>query len=147
MATSTENTIQDTTQDTIETTEVNTAEASATAKKGCSCCAPTADGSEQTAAQSAGAGTAGLQEARITVKGGYTPSTVRMAKGRPARLVFNRQEKSGCSEEIVIPAFGIRRTLPEGQDIAVEFTPEVSGTFPFTCGMEMLRGEIVVTDV
>ena len=32
--------------------------------------------------------------------------------GRPVRLVFDRQETSGCSEEVVFGDFGIRRYLP-----------------------------------
>jgi len=49
-----------------------------------------------------------------------------------------------CSEEIVIPAFGVKRFLPTNETTAVEFTPNVPGTFDFSCGMGMLHGRIVV---
>jgi len=122
----------------------------AKAKKSCSCCATT----EASAAEaSTAADTAepcvigeGVQEARVTVKGGYSPARVRVEAGRPVRLVFDRQETSRCSEELLIPAFGVRQPLPAGQETVVEFTPTAAGTFPFTCGMEMLRGELVVAD-
>lgn len=78
------------------------------------------------------------------MKGGYVPSTVRLTQGVPARLVFDRQDASRCSEELLIPAFGVRQALPQGRETVVEFTPERAGTFPFTCGMEMLRGELVI---
>ncbi|HYH83536.1 MAG TPA: cupredoxin domain-containing protein [Longimicrobium sp.] len=86
----------------------------------------------------------GVQEVTITVHGGYTPAAVRVKRGAPVRLVFDRQETSSCSEEVVIPAFGIRRFLPAHQKTAVEFTPAETGDFEFTCGMSMLRGRLTV---
>lgn len=85
-----------------------------------------------------------IQEVQITVDGGYSPSVVRVAKGQPVRLVFDRREKSPCSNEVVIGEFGIRRTLPPFAKTTVEFTPDRAGTFSFACGMNMLRGRIEV---
>ena len=96
----------------------------------------------QAATATAGAG--GVQEVTITVHGGYEPAEVRLQKGVPARLVFDRQETSGCSEEVVLPDFGIRRFLPAFQKTTVELTPDRAGSFEFTCGMSMLRGRLVV---
>lgn len=90
------------------------------------------------------AGAGGVQEVTITVQGGYEPAEVRLQKGVPARLVFDRQETSGCSEEVVLPDFGIRRFLPAFQKTTVELTPDRAGSFEFTCGMSMLRGRLVV---
>jgi plastocyanin domain-containing protein len=87
---------------------------------------------------------AGVQEVTIAVKGGYSPSTVRVRSGTPLRLVFDRQESSGCSEEVVIPDFGIKRFLPPHEKTVVEFTPQHPGRYEFTCGMAMLRGAIEV---
>ena len=86
----------------------------------------------------------GTQEVTITVQGGYEPAEVRLKRGIPARLVFDRRETSGCSEEVVIPDFGIRKFLPAFQKTAVELRPESAGSFEFTCGMSMLRGRLVV---
>ena len=82
----------------------------------------------------------------VTVAGGYSPAAVRVPAGRPVRLVFDRRETSGCSEEVVIPDFGIRRFLPANQQTPVEFTPERAGSHEFTCGMGMLRGRITVDE-
>jgi plastocyanin domain-containing protein len=95
-----------------------------------------------TAATSAG----GVQEVTIGVHGGYAPSQVRVRTGAPVRLVFDRQETSGCSEEVVIPDFGIRRFLPAHQKTAVEITPREAGSHEFTCGMGMLRGRLIVEE-
>ena len=86
---------------------------------------------------------AGVPEVQITVRGGYDPATVHVPAGRPVRLVFDRQETSGCSEEVVFPAFGIRKFLPAGQPTSVEITPPSPGRYEFMCGMSMLRGAVV----
>lgn len=97
-------------------------------------------------AAQAAAGAGGVQEVTIAVQGGYSPAQVRVRKGVPVRLVFDRRETSGCSEEVVIPEFGIRRFLPAFQKTAIEITPQKAGTFDFTCGMSMLRGKLTVEE-
>ena len=92
----------------------------------------------------ANTGSGGVQELTVTVKGGYEPSAIRLSKGTPVRLTFDRQETSGCSEEVVIPDFGVRKFLPAYEKTTVEFTPTESGTFGFTCGMSMLQGRMEV---
>lgn len=92
----------------------------------------------------AATGEGGVQEVRIAVQGGYSPAAVRVRRGDPVRLIFDRRETSSCSEEVVIPDFGIRRFLPAHEETVVELTPERAGTYEFTCGMGMLRGKVVV---
>lgn len=91
----------------------------------------------------AAVGGAGRQEIAIVVRGGYSPSTIRATAGQPVRLVFDRQENSSCSEEVVFPDFGVRRFLPENQKTTVEITPPRAGTYEFTCGMGMLHGRLI----
>jgi plastocyanin domain-containing protein len=98
------------------------------------------------ASATAAAGAGGVQEMTIVVRGGYDPASVRVRRGAPVRLIFDRQETSSCSEEVVIPAFGIKRFLPAHRKTVVEFTPEKAGTYEFTCGMSMLRGQLTVED-
>jgi plastocyanin domain-containing protein len=88
----------------------------------------------------------GSQEVTIGVRGGYDPAVVQLRAGAPVRLVFDRQETSGCSEEVVIPAFGIRKYLPAFEKTVVELTPTTPGTYEFTCGMSMLRGTLTVAE-
>ncbi len=87
-----------------------------------------------------------LTEVVIEVDGGYSPNAVRVKAGQPVRLIFDRRDDSSCSEEVVIPAFGIRRYLPTGQRTTIEIKPEAAGKFGFTCGMSMLRGTIIAED-
>lgn len=100
-----------------------------------------------TAAPSAGTGApTGPQEQIITVDGGYSPGVVKVKAGRPVRLVFDRKDSGGCSEEVVFPDFGVRRFLPTGEKTVVEVTPPKAGRYEFTCGMSMLRGALVAED-
>ena len=92
------------------------------------------------AASSAGA----RAEVVITVDGGYSPAVVQVKRGQPLRLVFDRKDNSSCSEEVVIPAFNVRTFLPSGERTVVDILPDEAGRFPFTCGMSMLRGSIIV---
>jgi len=84
------------------------------------------------------------QETTITVKNGYVPATVRVKAGLPVKLVFQRDETSRCSEELVIEKFGIRRRLAPFAATTIEFTPQEVGEVPFRCGMDMLHGNIIV---
>ncbi len=86
----------------------------------------------------------GLQRARIEVDNGYSPAVVRVRAGRPVRLEFHRVDRSSCTEEVVIPDFGIRTFLPTQRITAVEFTPSAPGAHEFACGMGMVRGRIIV---
>ena len=87
---------------------------------------------------------AGVQEVRVLVKGGYTPDTIVVRAGEPVRLQFYRDETADCSERVVFEDFGIDAPLPAFQTTPVEFTPEEAGEFRFRCGMNMLKGLLVV---
>ncbi|MBI3653971.1 MAG: cupredoxin domain-containing protein [Acidobacteria bacterium] len=86
----------------------------------------------------------GIQEVNVTVKGGYSPDVLVVAEGKPVRVNFYRDETSTCSEQVIFGDFGIARHLPAFKTTAVEFTPNKSGEFIFTCGMNMLRGKLIV---
>jgi len=87
---------------------------------------------------------AGAQEVTVVVRGGYTPDLIVARRGVPLKLVFDRRETSPCSDEVVLPEFGIRRALPAFAKTALEIVPERPGEFEFTCGMNMLHGKILV---
>jgi hypothetical protein len=89
----------------------------------------------------------GVQTAAVTVgPDGFAPKEVRLQAGVPARLVFKRTTDRTCATEVQIPAFGVGKTaLPLGEEVVIAFTPEEAGTFDFSCGMDMMRGALVVT--
>jgi Cu+-exporting ATPase len=89
---------------------------------------------------------AGVQTATIVVAGGYTPEVVVARRGAPLRLIFDRRESNPCSDEIVIPDFGVRRALPANARTEIEIMPGESGEFAYSCGMNMLHGRIRIVD-
>ncbi len=89
----------------------------------------------------------GIQQIKVTVKGGYSPDVIVVKQGTPVRLDFYRDETASCSEQVLFRDFGIARDLPAYKTTAVEFTPDKSGEFTFMCGMNMMRGKLIVEPV
>lgn len=84
----------------------------------------------------------GAVDVTVRVEGGYSPSVIEVPAGSRVRMTLDRQEDNPCSDELVIPDFGIRRELPAFAKTLVEFTA-TPGTHEFKCGMGMLHGSIV----
>jgi plastocyanin domain-containing protein len=91
--------------------------------------------------------TNGIQEVNIVVDGGYEPSRIVVQVDQPVRLKFDRKDPSSCLEAVRLPDFHIAQGLPLNQVTPIEFTPTEPGTYTFTCGMNMFRGEIQVEAV
>lgn len=86
----------------------------------------------------------GYQEATILVKGGYTPDTILVERGKPVRLTFRREETGACSEVVVFGDFGKSAALPQGDLVPIELMPNDPGEYAFGCQMGMLRGRLIV---
>jgi len=85
------------------------------------------------------------QRARIQItENGYQPGSVKLRRGVPSRITFLRTTDATCAKEIVIADYGIRRSLPLNQPVVVSFTPRKTGDVGFACGMNMMRGKIIV---
>ncbi|MBX9583604.1 MAG: cupredoxin domain-containing protein [Gemmataceae bacterium] len=87
----------------------------------------------------------GVREVDITVRGAYSPNRVEVEAGRPVRMTFVREEQNACTAQVIFPDFGVVKDLPVGRPVSVEFTPERAGEYPFHCGMNMVRGTVVVS--
>ena len=87
-------------------------------------------------------------ESRITivVDGGYSPDLIVARRGVPLTLIFDRRDTGPCTDEIVLPDFGIRRSLPTGRRTAITIVPRSVGEYEFSCGMNMLHGRIRTTE-
>jgi plastocyanin domain-containing protein len=86
-----------------------------------------------------------VQTVRVRItKRGYEPKSLSLKPDVPARITFVRETNESCGTEIVLKDYGISKPLPLGKPVTVEFTPTGSGEFKFTCGMDMLRGKIIV---
>lgn len=81
----------------------------------------------------------------ITVDGeGYHPSTVKASAGKKAKLVFTRTTDKTCGTEVVFAALNIKKELPLNQPTTIEVDVPASGQLAFACGMDMLKGTVVV---
>ena len=84
----------------------------------------------------------GIVDVTVLVEGGYTPSTIEVPAGSRVRMTLDRREDNPCSEEIIIPDFGIRQNVAAHARTTVEFTA-TAGRHEFSCGMGMLHGAII----
>ena len=86
-----------------------------------------------------------VQTAKVEItEKGYTPASIKLRKGVPARVTFLRKTDATCAKEVVISAYGINRNLPLNEAVVITFTPNKTGEFIFTCGMNMMRGKLIV---
>ena len=84
------------------------------------------------------------QEIKVIVKGEYSPDRIVVKKGRPVRLLFYREDDSECSAQVVFPDLKVKQDLALKKDTAVAYVPEKEGEFTFACGMDMMKGKLVV---
>ncbi len=82
---------------------------------------------------------------KITVsKKGYEPSEIKVEQGKPVKLAFTRADAENCGGEIVFSKLNIKKKLPVGETVLVEFTPTEASDISFTCGMGMMNGKVIV---
>lgn len=85
------------------------------------------------------------QTAKVLInEQGYSRTSIILRRGVLTRITFLRQTDSTCATELVISEYGITRALPLNTPVVVSFTPKRSGEFGFTCGMNMMRGKLIV---
>lgn len=97
------------------------------------------------AARTPQAASPAVQVAKVAVtEKGFEPARVTLRAGAPARLTFVRTTDKTCATEVAFPSLGIRRGLPLNDPVVIDFTPSTSGEVAFVCGMNMLKGTVVV---
>jgi len=95
--------------------------------------------------KAAGAARAGgVQEIDLTVHGGFAPDRIVAQAGVPLRLQVLRTDRSSCTAQIAFRDLGILRDLPTGRVVTVDLPALRPGNYAFTCGMNMLRGQLQV---
>ncbi len=86
----------------------------------------------------------GVQRATITVNGGYSPSMIKVKHGMPVELTFVGGKNIGCGGTVIFKSLKISKEVAVGKSTVIKFTPSKKGEIPFTCGMGMLQGKVVV---
>ena len=105
---------------------------------GMSCCAPKGSAGQPAAATQS----QDIQRATVTIKDGYTPSTINVKAGKPVELTFIGKGSS-CANTVNIPALDKTLTLKDGEKKTLTFTPKKGQTLAFACPMNMFKGEVV----
>jgi hypothetical protein len=87
-----------------------------------------------------------LRTVAVTVTASaFEPSRITLDAGAPARLVFTRTSDRTCATQVVFPSLGIGPVdLPLGEPVSVDVPAGGPGEIAFACGMDMLRGSLVV---
>jgi len=90
--------------------------------------------------------TDGVQHVASTLESGSYPK-ITVQAGVPVKWTIHAPEGSinGCNKSIYIPEYGIEHTFELGENV-IEFTPQDTGSFRYTCWMGMIRGTITVVD-
>lgn len=83
-------------------------------------------------------------EIDIKVSGGYSPEVISIPKGKLTKINFFRTDPTDCLSEVVLADFKIKKELPLNQKVTIGITPQETGEFKFTCGMNMFHGKIIV---
>src|SRR5512134_974038 len=88
---------------------------------------------------------ASAQTVNVLVNNGkYSPSVINVKAKRMVHLNFKLGKNPGCGDTVVIKGFNIKKKLAKGKTTTVMFTPTKPGRYAFTCGMNMMKGTIVV---
>ena len=82
---------------------------------------------------------------RMTSRGLYQPDVLEVKKDIPVLWQIEGDDFMGCGDTLIMPAFGVNTSLKTGPNI-VEFTPDRTGKFTFSCSMGMIRGTMIVTE-
>lgn len=91
-----------------------------------------------------GGGEHASQGPRVVItEQGFQPDRVAVPAGQPVRVTFVRSTDNTCAKEVAVPSQQIKRALPLNEPVVVEL-PGKAGEVTFVCGMNMLRGTVVV---
>ena len=102
---------------------------------------PTAAPAQETASPVA---QAAAHEQTIEVAGEFTPASIAIPGNTPMRLHFRRSDKPTCADEIVLPELNQRKKIAANETVTFELPPQPARTFTFACGMNMMKGTVVV---
>lgn len=84
---------------------------------------------------------------RVDIKvtaAGYQPAQVTAQAGEKLILVFTRKGDAGCGNTVVVPAVHFHADLEDGKPVEVSVTMPQKGEIKFACGMDMMKGQVVV---
>jgi plastocyanin domain-containing protein len=82
---------------------------------------------------------------QISVKDGvYSPASIECTAQQRITLEFLRVDRSACSEYVIFESLGIHQKLPLDKAYQIHLPALTEGRYPFSCQMNMYRGELIV---
>lgn len=69
------------------------------------------------------------------------PATLKV--GVPVIMTVDLDTVYGCTRDVVIPEYGVKKYVSEGDNI-IRFTPTKTGSLPVSCSMGMAQGSFKV---
>ncbi len=88
----------------------------------------------------------GVQIVNSTLSSGRYPA-ITVQAGTPVKWMIDAPQGSinGCNNRMLIQEYGIEYQFKTGENV-IEFTPDKTGTFPYSCWMGMIRSSITVVE-
>ena len=85
------------------------------------------------------------QQVLITLPLDYKATPAATVKaGQPIALTFYLKSEAGCGDTVVLPAAKWKKTLKVGEKATVLYTPTKTGPLAFRCGMNHMKGSLLV---
>jgi plastocyanin domain-containing protein len=103
--------------------------------------APTAEQAQANAVTETGTG---VRVALTVTDEGFVPASVNIPAGRPVTLAVTRKTDRTCATELILKDYAIDLKLPLDQTVEATFTPTQPGALTYACGMDMIKGTLVV---
>lgn len=88
----------------------------------------------------------GVQLVRSTLQPGRYPA-ITVQAGTPVKWTIDAPQGSinGCNKALYIPDYNLEHQFKTGENV-IEFTPEKTGQFRYSCWMGMIQGTITVVE-
>jgi plastocyanin domain-containing protein len=99
---------------------------------------------EQTQANAVTETGTGVRVALEVTDEGFVPASVNIPAGRPVTLAVTRRTDRTCATELILKDYAIDLKLPLNETVEATFTPTQAGALTYACGMDMIKGTLVV---
>ncbi len=83
----------------------------------------------------------------VVTENGFEPDHLTVEKGKPTTLAFTRKTDKTCAKEVILQVgdgTNVERALPLNVTVEIAATFPKAGEVQFACGMDMVKGHVVV---